>query len=199
MTRRRLLIPSFLAACLLLTGCFAIDDFEIQEMLTATEDVAVDLSANPDREVQAAAAASEEIRKDKEARRSMQRALDNNQLDAALEAVELRPFDPRIRLEFGALLLANGQIDEARYEFGFGGEVLRFDGQSDRVRYQYAADALLRVREALDPETESWTRVNEQYCEAVHLYAKTAPQEGANVLDSIFTVASYPDDACPGG
>jgi hypothetical protein len=193
---RRLLVMPLAAACLLLVGCFGFETMVFEDVMSETEGIAVDLKSNPDPEVRAAAAASSAIADQKKAQQSMQRALDNNELDAALEAVELRPLDPYYRLQFGALLVANDDLLNAQAELAVTADLLEEQGIVGNDSLHLAAGAYAGVRDSFPAGSPEWERVHKEYCKVVEVYL-TRASEDRSLVDSILNVASYSLDGCP--
>jgi hypothetical protein len=194
---RQLLVVPLVASSLLVAGCFELEG-TIDDVLGGPEMAELpELSEDTDPEVQAAAESSDEVAKEKEAQRAMQQALDNNQLDAALEAVELRPRDPYYHVQFAALLMANGDDANARTEFLTAGGIMHAEEFSDAEKLEVGLVAELEVRDSFAPDSEQWNRLNQDYCKTLDAYRKVAPQDDRNVLDTIFDIAEFPDESCP--
>jgi hypothetical protein len=190
-SRRLSLLTAFAALCLTLTACADIEGLVLSDLGADT-----DLSASTDPEVQAAAAANEAIRNEQEAQLRLRSALESNQLDSALEAVELRPLDPTYRVYFSALLWANGDNSNATDELRYASGLLQAQGVGTKGRLGFAMDIFLKARASFAPGTPQYDRLTTEYCTGLKEYTELALEEDTDVLTSILDVASYPDDDC---
>ena len=191
-----LALGPIIASSVLLTGCFELDGLVLEDFGIDSEE-APDLTQDPDPEVQAAAESSQEIDQIRESNDLMQTALNNNQLDAALEAVELRPSDAHNRLLFASLLLANDDLPNAREEVRAARDILIAEGLNEAQRLDRTMVALLQVRATLDEDSEAWQRVNKEYCGVLKAYRRLAPEQRSDIFDTAFGAVVFPDDTCP--
>lgn len=192
MQNRLLVLPLTLLLCMALAGCAEVTADDIVDSFLELE---TDLENSEDPGVRAARNSSEEIAKEKQAQQSLETALQTHDPADLDRALELRPYDPTYQLHRAALYIAEGNMAGYFDAAGKAAGLMKEGNVEEPVQAAYALNAYLETRDSFERGTTEWESVNIVYCGALDKYLERTV-ENQDLVESIFTVATYPSDDC---
>lgn len=187
-----LALPLTLLFSLAVVGCA---DLTADDIVDSFLELETDLENSEDPGVRAARNSSEEIAKEQEAQQSLETALQTHDPEDLDRAIELRPYDPTYQLHRAALYVAEGNMAGYFDAAGKAAGLMEEGNVEEPVQAAYVLNAYLDTRDSFERGTTEWESVNIMYCGALDRY-KEHTVENQDLVESIFTVATYPSDDC---